>query len=221
MLGRKGRESPPTQSEVLAWSSLFRCSGTFFNYFGHLRLACVILNVSTAAFDNAPIVKRAKISIDKRRQFVPRKRLWIQREVVGRMHLAISAGFESSTVVMLFLASYVFLLRLPSDALPMVRGGDGLSEHGQQSVVSLIDGKLVLKLARRKNLPHGSVLTRSCWCSSCKLTCPVHVLGKYLMEFCPGSAPFAGISSGAALSLLRNLLEWLAIPEANVYRTDD
>jgi hypothetical protein len=122
---------------------------------------------------------------------------------------------------MLFLATYVFLLRLPSEALPMVRGGDGFCEQGRQSVVSLIEGKLVLKLARRKNLPHGSVLTRSCWCASCKATCPVHVLGKFLMEFCPGDAPFAGISAGTALSLLRNLLEWLEVSNVTSYRTHD
>ena len=103
----------------------------------------------------------------------------------------------------------------------MVRSGDGFCEQGQQSVVSLINDKLVLKLARRKNMQGGSVLTRSCWCASCKATCPVHVLGKFLMEFCPGSAPFASISPGAALSFLRNLLEWLEVPSAGSHRTHD
>jgi len=40
VLGRQGSEFPPMQTEVLAWSNLFRCSGTFSNYVGHLRLAC-------------------------------------------------------------------------------------------------------------------------------------------------------------------------------------
>ena len=41
------------------------------------------------------------------------------------------------------------------------------------------------------------------------------------MEFDIGQQPFKGFSAGTALSLLRNLLVWLKIPEAAEYRTHD
>ena len=37
----------------------------------------------------------------------------------------------------------------------------------------------VLCLRRRKNRPLGQKLVRKCWCSSCPITCPVHVLGMF------------------------------------------
>ena len=36
---------PPTIDGILAWSSFFRCVGTFSNYVGHLRSACCAINV--------------------------------------------------------------------------------------------------------------------------------------------------------------------------------
>ena len=138
------------------------------------------------------------------------------------MQSAVTAGVEASTVVMLYLVSYCFLLRVPSEALPMARGSAGFDVPGQQqSVLSLEGDRVVLKLARRKNLPQGSVMYRSCWCNQCKLTCPVHVLWKFFVEFDIGEQPFKGISAGAALSMLRNLLEWMQIPGASGYRTHD
>ena len=75
---RAGWESPPLQDDVLAWSCLFRCPWIFSNCIGHLRLAWEILQVSTAALDDAPLGKKSKTAIDKRRQFVPRRRLMDQ-----------------------------------------------------------------------------------------------------------------------------------------------
>ena len=82
----------------------------------------------------------------------------------------------------LFLLAYAFLLRLPSEALPVKVGPcDG------PATLTLVGDKLVLKLARRcrtlqafacpvmwhacsvrKNRPQGSVLERGCWCTESK-----------------------------------------------------
>ena len=50
----------------------------------------------------------------------------------------------------LYLVCYVFLLRCPSEALPMVVAG-GSAEEDQQSVICLngVEQELVLKLRRR------------------------------------------------------------------------
>ena len=73
-----------------------------------------------------------------------------------------------SAMAMLFLITYVFLLRLPSEALP-IEVGRVPGKH-QQAVLEMEDGKLVLTLLRRKNRPAGSRLERTCWCrESCKV----------------------------------------------------
>ena len=112
---------------------------------------------------------------------------------------------------MLFLLSYVFLLRVPSEALPVVSSsigvGDGLLTNDEHSRLAC-DGKtLTLVLAQRKNKPFGSRLERSCWCRKCKLTCPVHVLGRWINSLPHASKPFARISPKRATDELRRRLQ--------------
>ena len=47
VLDLKGREFPPPLDGLLAWSTLFRCKGTFANYLGHVKLACEMVSCST------------------------------------------------------------------------------------------------------------------------------------------------------------------------------
>ena len=52
---------------------------------------------------------------------------------------------------LLFLTCYVFLLRMPSEALPMIAGGD--SEHADAQSVVFVDKdkqEIVLKLKRSR-----------------------------------------------------------------------
>lgn len=212
---------PPTADGLLAWSQLFRCSATFSNYCSYLRLGCELANVSTAALDNRPMLRRARCAIDKRRRFVSREKLFIQLPVVRRLLDLGDKASQWRLHAMLFLTSYVFLLRVPSEALPIVLGGVG-SEHGKlQSVIELLPDQIVLHLARRKNRPQGSVLSRKCWCSSCKRTCPIHVLAVFLGQFDAGAQPFANISRGSALAGLKAMMSALRIPKAGSYRTHD
>ena len=90
--------------------------------------------------------------------------------------LDLAKSDESYTqFAVLFLVTYVFLLRLPSEALPIVVGEIGQTEA--KAVLQCVGDKLVLKLERRKNKPQGSTLTRGCWCSKEPRACPTHVLG--------------------------------------------
>ena len=52
---------------------------------------------------------------------------------------------------MLWLAAYVFMLRVPSEALPMMKGGDGVSGHSALRLES--SSCVVLHLKSRKNRP--------------------------------------------------------------------
>ena len=96
-----------------------------------------------------------------------------------------------SAMAMLFLVTYVFLLRLPSEALPIEVGR--VPGKQQQAVLEMDDGKLILTLMRRKNRPAGSKLERTCWCKESCRTCPVHVLGPAVRGIQPGTALFGRI----------------------------
>ena len=128
-----GRELPPTVANLLARSTVFRYDGPFNNYIGHVKLASQIAQVSAASFDDASLC-RAKISIAKGRTFIYRKPMFIFRPLLRDvMRIGIGSGMDD--VAMLFLTAYVFLLRLPSGALPIVTGGFGLGHGLQQAQV--------------------------------------------------------------------------------------
>ena len=115
---------------------------------------------------------------------------------------------------MLFLCSSVFLLRVPSECLPVVHGGIGVDHSLAHSVVMVSEDAVILRLLRRKNKLAGSRLTRCCWCPQCKQTCPVIVLGTYFAGLSDGVAPFAASSSCEANVLLRRCLELEGVASA-------
>ena len=141
------------------------------------------------------------------------------RKLVEQIVAHCSARVELRPFGMLFLLAYCFLLRLPSEALPAVACTvDGRRES--QATLCIEGSVLVLYLRRRKNKPQGSRLVRSCWCSSSTVTCPLHVIGKFMAER-PGLPLFPGITSQSALVTLRECLASLATPSASDYRTHD
>ena len=104
----------------------------------------------------------------------------------------------------------LFLLRLPSEALPAVAGPVDAS-CGHQSTLCLEGAELVLYLKRRKNKPRASRLVHTCFCRDSTVTCPVHVIGKALR---PGSPFLPGITPHLALVKLREFLVGLSTPSA-------
>lgn len=116
---------------------------------------------------------------------------------------------------MLYLCAYSFLLRLPSEALPIVAetgGGCTLRREGSE---------LVLHLRRRKNRPAGSTLRRRCWCTQSRISCPVHRLGPWLDRVPRGKPLFPGISVSQAVSKLREMLWLIGVADSASYRTHD
>ena len=206
---------PPQLAYLMAWSRMFRCARTFANYLGHVRTGCTVAGQSTAALDD-PSLKRAKLSIAKANLFVQREKKFVRLEDVEAMlRVALDTG-QYVRHAHLFLVAYAFLLRLPSEALPMMAG-----DCGTQASMFMEDGKLVVKLRRRKNKPHGSRLVRSCWCKQHAATCPTCVLGPWLEAMDVGTPIFGGISAADALSALRALLVQVGVADAGAYRTHD
>ena len=148
--------------------------------------------------------------------------------------------------------------RVPSECLPISMGGRLAeeSEPRQQAEIWISRNAVVLRLKRRKNKPQGSRfrasiyivfsnvvrhvwrrLVRTCWCHKCKLTCPVHVLGRWLRRGLAcgvwgvccianrrtvpvGDKPFS-VRPASALADMRALLAEAKVKNAWEYRTHD
>ena len=172
-----GRLLPPSISLLLAWTTLFRSPRTLSNYLGYVKTACLLCEkpvtvrlcsqckefatrtLHLQVFD-CPALKRAKDSVSKSGAFTSRPKMWLRRK---RVHEMVAWCQEHpghpmlDTYVALYLTAYAFLLRLPSEALPITVGHDSgpcaIFREGE---------KLVLQLKRRS----------AC---SCLCTLPIHV----------------------------------------------
>ena len=101
------------------------------------------------------------------------------RQTIQAMVLLAERDTSLARLAALYLITYIFLLRLPSEALPITTGRDSSG-----NALFIENSQLVLVLARRwelqlysvdlhashirrtrKNKPRGSRLTRGCWCS--------------------------------------------------------
>ena len=169
---------PPKLEWLQAWATLFRNSRTFSNYLGYVRVGCLVVKAGTEIFEH-PAVVRAKHSIEKAVLFTAREKLWIRRQRVEALLSWAQKHPAYLPFAHLFLAGYVFMLRIPSEALPMVVAA-GEAQITSQSVICIKGDELILVLKRRKNKIAGSRLVRKCWCRECPRTCPVHVLGKFV-----------------------------------------
>lgn len=164
-------------------------------------------------------MKRASKAITARALFQPRCKMWITLPLIEKMFEWGKQNKGFNRLLMLFSLSYVFMLRLPSEALPMVVGP--LPTFEAQSILVAESDKLTLHLKRRKNRPLGGKLCRECWCSTSASTCPVHVLGKSVSRVPPGTAMFSNITGRVANQKLRYILEMIKVADAQKFRSHD
>jgi len=213
---------PPKADILLAWSTQFRNHLTFRNYIALLRTACQILDVSTAGFDPG-LLRKATVAIEKRLLWKPREKFFITAEMLQRLLPLLSERY-SFNMSMLFLVSYIFLLRLPSEAVHMVKVSPQDVAARCQSQICVDASSLRLTLARRKNMLRGSTMFRTCWCGSNAhktSLCPIHVFGMWLQSLPAGTSLFAGISPKSALAALRDCLHIMGVSNFALYRTHD
>lgn len=124
-------------------------------------------------------------------------------------------GFpELEQYAQLFLLSYAFLLRVPSEAIPVQAWAGRCS-------LEVTDDRLTLRLHRRKNKPEGSVLTRTCWCRESPATCPLHKLGPVVRALRSGAFVFPDVTSDKARRALKYLLIRVGVEDAGEYRLHD
>lgn len=188
-LHASGRHLPPTERGLTAWSQCFRRKDTFCNYVSYLRLGCDILSISAEGMDG-PFLKRAKGAL-KKREDAPKETRFIRKDPLRKL-MQVAAGEQDTTAGTLYLAAYSLMLRVPSEGLRLVVGGDPLVPLSPRvhSAVAVVDDELLVRLAKRKNRPHGPVLRRACCCGKGnKWACPVHTLAQCLERQPPGSQP--------------------------------
>ncbi len=124
------RASAPTHGAICVARA--RCVGTFGNYLSYVRAACHA-NGYEAPPVGHPAIKRAMVAIVKRQLFTQRPKRFIQRRavclhivtaraiscpcrpIVMNMVLAVNKQLEQLNFAMLWLVSYTWLLRLPSE----------------------------------------------------------------------------------------------------------
>ena len=219
VFGLKGQTLPPTIDGLCQWSRLFRNHKTFGNYVSYVKLACELEGEDVSVFCH-PSLKRAKISVLKRKLCAPRKPTWVRMGLLQGMLAMVIDRPHLKDLLALFLASYVFLLRLPSEGLPLAAHSAPLGSK-PVPVLSVTADSVSIWFPSRKNRIWPSTQVRRCWCSKCPLTCPVHMLGGFFRNLAPGTQPFKHIRPAQALLALRELLAELQVPDASGYRTHD
>ena len=75
-IGKSKSAFPISTEIILAWSTTFRCAGTFRNYVGYVKTANALLGYSEANV-NQRAIHRASSCIKQRHQWVPREKLFV------------------------------------------------------------------------------------------------------------------------------------------------
>ena len=166
-----------------------------------------------------PSLARAKEAFVKRRLVAPRQQTWIGHDVLLQLVPNVIDRPELRELMMVFVAAYAFLLRVPSECLPMAAHSVPPGVEGP--VFSLRAGEAMLRLPFQKNRLFPTEIVRACWCNKCSLTCPVHVLSDFMEGLPTGNRPFFHMHQGQALLALGELLTKLGIQHAMLHRLHD
>lgn len=216
--GLEGKEFPVSRAELAVFSGLFRSEHTFANYVCHLRTISVAFGFTVEALE-ASYVKRIKHAVAKRTSFVPRPKTFVRRDFIERILTLASEGRVGRRFALLYALAYIFLLRLPSEALIISVSSSGDFDAAAPASVVVTESALGLRLARRKNAERPTTWWRRCWCASSRISCPVHAIGACLASGARDRPLFAGITSAAATEGLRDALSKAGVVNANAYTT--
>ena len=212
---------PPPLDGVLAWSRMFANKRTFSNYLGKLVLVCELFRMPTESLKHASVTRAGRTI--KAIATAPLPKRYTRRIVVASL-IQTAMAEDDHVAAWLDCFSYAFLLRVPSEALPAVMGDNGDAHGavlpcGRHSSLVRVGSVVKLQLRRRKHRPHGSSISRKCWCRVCKVLCPVHCLGPLFDAYAAGHMPFSHMSSAFVISQLRRRLGVLNVPHASEYDT--
>jgi hypothetical protein len=227
---------PPTPDAILAWSSCFNMGGTFAVYANHLRCACTTQGIGIEWFQD-PRVRAIVKGLKKADLEKFRPKMGVSRELLKRF---VTNSRIPDALRTLCWLSYAFLLRMGSEALELRKAPDwstlGMLFPLPAGVAGFIglrerDGRrvLVIRLRKRKNMQHGSMISRQCSCRPRGDTtgsfldsglCPVCALWPAIRRLAdPGALLFRTIEKGSVNATIKRFLTDLMVQHANFYGT--
>ena len=220
---------PPLSHNVLKWSTFFHPGGTFALYLAHLGKACQLLNIPPTWYTTA--VRGVSKGLINAQDFSLKFENYMFKNLFRKLIAHESLHSEAGR---LFYLAYVFILRLPSEALPAVRASphDTLMNRSRlphQSALglrSLPNGeqRLVLKLRTRKHVRGGAVLMRPCFCDTNTLAshgiCPIHDFWRIAKDSAEWGSPLFPVLARKNINrVLRGTLTSMKVPDALSYST--
>ena len=217
---------PATEDSVLLWGSSFRPGRTFGNYLGHLRKGCLVFGSSldwdtTAVRSVAKGLKSAHRIPFKFPNFIYTQDIFT---------IVNSIGWQSEFAQIRFI-SFLFPLRVPSEALLMIRAfsDDPIERFVPQADKVLIGTRswngidcLIIKMSWRKNLTGGCILRRPCLCEDSNLRaqriCPPHRIWPLLAErVSSGERVFPSFRKNNVNQLLKLNLRLVGFSDGHLY----
>ena len=157
---------PATEKVVLQYTAMFSNSSTLQQYLKHLRWAHRLLRMSNAW--DTPALQQVVRGVRKSGPPAQPKVALNSGQVKRMVGIAVKHGLAEIAALMAI--ARLFLLRVPSEALP-------LEWDGEHSSISLTADTATIVLMRRKNVTTPTSMTRVCCCSSSgRGLCAVHWL---------------------------------------------
>ena len=211
---------PRCSGDFQKFLAIFANPGTAANYGGHVKWACRHFGLAMNWYDGqADATMRGARQLYK--SSMPSSaagRPKITTSCLARvLPLAEKSLFNNFGVMLL--VCFEALLRAPSECLPLQVGSaktvQALPLHRHSSVWVSPDGRLHIRLQRRKHRPEGSLLLRPCTCSSTAFCAP-HALRPVLSRL-PEGARLWDWTSAKALVEFRRLLACASVPDAKFF----
>ena len=211
----------------IRWGACFNPGKNFSLYLSHLGKACQLLNIPPAWYNNA--VRGVARGLENAQDLILKFENYIFKTLFRKLIAHESIRSECGR---LFYLAYVFILRLPSEALPAVRAGPhepllARAKLSRQSALGLrtFPGggqRLVLKIRTRKHMRGGAVLRRPCFCDSDTLStrgiCPIHDFWRIIRESTQwGEPPFPSLLKRSSNRIPKGALSTMGVTEAFSY----
>ena len=219
---------PPSSTVVQQWGTIFGAGRTFQLYVGHLVKACQLLNIDVSWRDDA--VRAVIKGLANKPTRIQRFSNSLTPEWLDK--LIRLESWESEFALLAYI-TFLFMMRLPSEALPLRRAladESLLSDEppSSKAVIGLrdFDGhqRLILKLSHRKNERNCFTAMRPCFCSANALlprhNCPIRIFwAQVLRTTHPGPPLFPTLGNKNINRRLRAIFARLGIPGAERYST--
>ena len=217
---------PPTEDTVQLWSATFRTGKTYNQYLAHLQKACLLLHSPLGWL--TPLIRNLAKGLKNAQDLSFKFPNFI--ESAALITLIRFVKLDSKNGQLYYLA-YLFALRVPSEALRLVRAfkDDRITEFIPQTDKALIGTRtfkgttvLVIKFAFRKNIRNGCILMRPCLCQEesrvANDLCPVHRIWPCIRDQVQAGEPlFPSLTANTVNRQLKATMTALGFDQGGLY----